>query len=320
MTDVRFDLEPHQWPPHARGERLGFADAVFAVEWDGAEVEVAARIVNIHYGNALLYFRRVESDLSYTVSFQSGQRFALNFFQTIFIKKNPAAFAKHEVRKAIAGHGASYGYAVHVSLPKLKLTTPQWLFLLHDGTHGTWQGELPGHSTPFLLDDFRQLTLDIIRDPDSSPGFALRWSQLADDEKMHRAVCCGNGTLEELRKLVWAVAVLDPVAAKCDQRAIYYMNGEFIMGQRTFTGFEWAPPNSRRRRWALHFHRYFDPHIDRNLATRHLCIAQHFISSLVSLKLTTPTQHERLEAALTLREWAKGVISDHEARLLLPKF
>ena len=320
MTGVRFDLKPYQWPPSAQGQRLGFADAVFAVEWDGAEVEVAARWVKVRWSRALLYFRPIGEDSLHVVAASHSGRVSLYFLPDMFKKDaRRNAFVEKTVRKAIKGWGLTFGYAARVPLSVTQGATPQWIFLLHDASQGAWQGELPGCSTPFAIKDRSEISLDAMQNAETSLGFASQWSQLSREEQMRRAICFCNGTLEELERLVAAVALLDPALKEQSCQAFFYVDATFILGRRTFAQFERAAPNARRRRWAFYFGRYFAPHLDPFLKERHLCIKHSYISTLVSLSLSPPTQHERLEAALTLRDWAKDKIPEREARLLLPK-
>ncbi len=317
MTGVRFDFEPHQWPPHALGGREGFADAVFTVEWGGKEVEVAARWVRVDRGCALLFFRAVDNTMPQLVVSRYDERISpRRFIADCMKEKSRVRFAEELTREAITSWSLSYGAAFRVPLQS---ADPQWLLLFHDDKRGAWIGQNSWRETPFLIDDINVFKSDVWQKPESSVGFALQWSQLSPVEQQKRAVNLAVENWDELTQLVQAVTRIDPAAANSTLRAMFYLSGKLHLGYQGVS-VDWSvPPNARTRRWAFHIHRHYAPRLNENLAAQHICIARGYLDNLVCLSISSPTQHERLEAALFLRDWAQGKIPEREARLLLPK-
>jgi len=80
---------------------------------------------------------------------------------------------------------------------------------------------------------------------------------------------------------------------------------------------KWRPVSPRLSIWAHLFTDYFKPRLDRSL-THHLCVRSWCNNRwVVAAYSDTPTHHERLEAALQLRDWARGKIAPRKLKLLL---
>ena len=314
MTGVQFDLEPHQWPPSAQGERLGFADAVFMVEWDGREVEVAARLVTVGLESVLMFFRALESSQVYVVATSFGIRLSPRWHHLIS-QESKIAFLKEQLSKVLESDKfATYGRLLPLRQSRRESVT---LFIAHDGKMGAWIRDFSFGWTPFRLCDETGLTLQTITNPDSPAGYALRWSQLPHAQQCERAVCFANGDWKEFCETVHAVACFGAPTVATPEHWISF-GGEFRIRTEQW-GFGGHNVGVRLRRWAIYIQDYFAPYRNEQLAAQHLCVAEQSLSPLLSFKLPQPSQHERLEAALTLRAWVKDKIPPHEARLLLPK-
>ena len=314
MTEVRFDLEPHQWPPQAQGERLGLADAVFTVEWDGAQVEVAARLVPIGIESFLMFFRALESSQIYVVATSSGIRLSPRLRYPIN-QESKIEFLKEQLPKVLEnGEFTTYGRLLPFHQTGLEPTN---IFIAHDGKMGAWVNQSHASWTQFRLNNENDLAIDAVENPDSSAGFALRWSRLSHEERCRRALCFANGDWREFQEIVRA-AVYFGAPAFVTAGMIISFGGEFGISDIT-ARIRYHNVGVRLRRWAIYIARYFAPRCDADLAARHLCVAQQSLSPILSFKPPPPSQHERLEAALTLRDWATDKIPPREARLLLPK-
>ncbi len=314
MTEVRFDLEPHQWPPQAQGERLGLADAVFAVEWDGAQVEVAARLVPIGIESFLMFFRALESSQIYVVATSSGIRLSPRLRYPIN-QESKIEFLKEQLPKVVEDNDlATYGRLLPFRQSREEQIN---LFVAHDGASGAWIAESRVGWTPFRSDSQTDLAAQALANPSSPAGYALLWSQLSDEQRRERALCFANGDWNEFRRIARAAACFDvPTFSGYDIWIAFDESFHLKTGQLHLDNYD---PGVRLRRWGYYIRNYFAPHRNDVLAARHLCVAQQSLSPILSFKPPQPNQHERLEAALTLRDWAKGKIPPREARLLLPK-
>lgn len=319
MTTVRFDLEPHQWPPHAQGDREGFADVIFRVEWDGqeVEVEVAARLVQISDYSVSIFFRALDSSQIYVVATPYGICLSPRWHHLVD-QESKIIFLKEQLAKVLKNEGfAIYGRLLPFHQSENNRTN---LFIAHDRTSGAWVGESSLVWTPFHTDSEADLTHESLENPNSLAGYALRWSQLSHAEQCARAVCFANGDCKEFRAIVRAAVYFGAPALDTQDLTIFF-NSEFSISisNPLFHNSLFYPIGVRLRRWGAYIERHFAPHRNQTLAARHLCVANKSLEPLVQFALPQPTQHERLEAALLLREWVEGKIPAREARLLLPK-
>ena len=316
----RFDFASDEWPPLAIGPCEGFADAVFRVLWDGKRVEIMARWVQIGKNAAFLFFKESEGPVFVVARLNKNTIFTSAFGDACMRDQKKINLAVECVTKALRGWGLNYGVGRRLLVQMSNTSETQWLFLLHDGKSGmlndfTSSGRYP---TLFRLESNQDLTFEMLQDPTSLVQFALDWSHLPFQQRLRRAVCLERGTWQELDNLVHAVAYFEPSCNKGNVKTrLFFGEGFYLSWNPPYWDTEM--PNVRLRRLAVHIHRYFRPHRNEILSARHLCVAQQSIEPLVMLELLPPTQHERLEAALFLRDWARGKIPPDELRLLLPK-
>ena len=317
MTDVRFDLEPHQWPPNAQGERLGFADAVFAVDWNGEEVEVAARLVQIGKASAMMFFRARQSSQIYVVATSFGLRLSEQWIR-FSSQESRIEIIEERLPKALGSDEfTTYGRL----LPFHQRGDDQTnLFVAHDGAIGAWITDSRAGWTQFRARNESDFSLQSLPHPDSPAGFALQWSRLSHTQQVERALCFANGDWQEFQETVRAAVYFGaPSLAKTGM--IISFNGEFAIGDKAAPFYRHSVHDTgvRLRRWAVYIQKHFAPYRDEQLAVQHLCVAEQSLSPFIQFELPQPSQHERLEAALTLRAWAKDKIPAREARLLLRK-
>lgn len=318
MTDVRFDFGREEPLWGIFGENAGDASAVFPVFWNGEQVDVAVRLKNTHHKFALILFRRVESSEVYIVAESSDSSVDMAWFSLRYGHKTSSANEKAQqiISHALASGTTGYGRIHALSALTRNLPNPRWLFLREDQKCGCWQDGLFG-STSFRVRNENDLTAEAIEDPETPIAYALQWSQLAPEEQRKRAVIFKNGNWEEFNRLIRAIFYFE--SADDEDKLVVEYDCGFWMGTNNVPLSGWKLPGIRARRWASHLGRYFAPSRNQQLAQKHLCVADQSLHPLVTLNLPQPTQHERLEAALLLRDWAKGVIPPREARLLLPR-
>ena len=320
MTDVRFDFTDGAPLWGIFGENPREADAVFPIIWNGESVEVAVFWKKFQRRFAVLMFRQVESSEIYLVAsfypheWQIGMEWF--FVRSHRHKTSLSEKARGILSDALARGASGYGSIHRLSERTRELPVPQWLFLLEDQTRGCWDAGF-ADSTPFRVRDANDLTSHAIENPATPIGYALQWSQLALEEQCKRALIFENGDWEEFKRVSRAIFYFE--SAHGEEKLVIKPDGRFLMGTDNVPRSMWKSPGIRARRWASYLQSYFAPSRNQQLAQEHLCVASQFLDPLLTLNLPQLTQHERLEAALTLRDWAKGKIPEREARLLLPK-
>lgn len=82
-------------------------------------------------------------------------------------------------------------------------------------------------------------------------------------------------------------------------------------------------PLSQCNQWRTYVHDYFCISLNEKYIPKYDCSRFNDdykpISPQIRLEICPPSQHDRLEAALFLRDWAKDKIPPQELKLLLPK-
>ncbi|BCM90540.1 hypothetical protein IAD21_02394 [Abditibacteriota bacterium] len=316
-TTIPFNLMPHEWPPLASGEREGFADVVFETQLDEKSVGVMARRVKIPHGMSLLFFRCAGDGAPRVVS--RFNQFPYSKFPRLdFPPIGP--YVKDLVERALQMR--QWGFAFRVNMAEMGAEGMGWLYLHCDWASGCWMGCNGQFNTArFCVEpDFGNLGAALLN-ADSDIRFALDWLDSSPGERVRRVVHFANGDLNEMATVVRAIALNNP--------SLPLDSPEWFIGFGTHFSFSWrrAPtwqwwhrhPDLRLRLWTRHLNRYFGLSKDEVLASRHACVTDFYPEECVQVRGSIPTQHERLEAALFLREWAKDKIPADELRLLLPK-
>jgi len=319
MSLPRFDFAPHEWPPLGIGPREGLADAVFKVVWNNERVEVMTRWVELEHRAAYLFFKAIGGGPTLVVSREHS--YGTSPFANVGMKGNSKVRLPVElVQKALRGWGLSYGHGFCFPAQTWHTRHPQWLFLRHDGSGGVWNDwhyEL--HITPFRLSPPLDFSRQALEDPDSPIRFALDWSQLSHEQRLEQTCGVFNDKQSELHKVVQSIALSEPSLHRTEAIGRLYYGEKLWPTVKTPHGWEGETPNARLRRWSVHLQRAFNWKKDEELTARHLCVERFNAWPRVQIELSPPTHHERLEAALFLREWAAGKIPSDELRLLLPK-
>ena len=317
MPLPRFDFELHEWPPLPEGYNLreGLASALFRVDWNGEEVEAVARWIKTS-GSLLLFFRLLEE--AQTTWLVSSHRYtpALFSFMVGHTPESRANSAEQRVKEAIKT--SDFGHACNFDCSAFGLSGSRWVYLSADGRGGCWNG--PGSMQEAAIFRLQQNSFEQEMDnAESNVRFALRWSQFSKDERICRALRFQNGGLDELRTVVRAVGIAEATHQNLTGSWTVAFKDEVAFRTNEVTALSAASINARKRRWSHHLNSYFAPHKDEVLAARYLCVELFRSPQYALFEEGPPTQHERLEAALFLRDWARDKIPPDELRLLLPK-
>jgi len=147
----------------------------------------------------------------------------------------------------------------------------------------------------------------------------LRWSYLSADERLSKAIRFRNGDLKELRSVVRAIGIMEATRQNLPKGWTVVFADALRFGENSLMALQQRNKIARLRRWSHHLNRHFNPHRDEDLAARYWCVRHFAFGHYASFEEGPPSQHERLEAALFLREWTAGKIPSDELRLLLPK-
>lgn len=308
MPLPRFDFAPHEWPPLGVGEREGLADVVFWVEWNGEEVEVLAREVRCHripsvvHTYSLVFFRLVpQPEITWVAGSQPGH---LRAFMSIFDERDLEDKVRDALQKQNYGRAFLWHNEIH---------DPHWLYIDFGKGTACWNGVgtdlFPGL---FRLADEADLG-DELKNPQSEANFALWWSLQSPIGRIEHALRFSGGSLEELRTVVRSIAVIES--------SVVFHHTLSFSGSGTFTlNYGGDPTSIRFRRWAKYISEQFKWHVDPELTARHLCVENFGVGTIVQVGFPeTLSEHERLEAALFLRDWARDKIPPDELKLLLPK-
>lgn len=279
-------------------------------------MEVAARFLKTS-GSAISFFRRLEGDQTNWVV--SSQRYTPAQFGFMVGHTSPtdiAASAERRVKEAIKT--SHFGHACSFDCEAFGVSGSRWFYWSMDGQGGCWNGPGSAHNATI----FRLEQNSFEREMDNTEceiRFALGWSQLSEDERIKAVIHFQNGDLSELRAVVRALGIAE--AARQNVMGNWAVSFADLLrfGADKLWALRNSPGNARLRRWSHHLNRYFALHKDEALAARYLCVASFHLPHYTSFEEGPPSAHERLEAALFLRDWARGKIPPDELQLLLPK-
>lgn len=322
MESPRFDFAPHEWPPSAVSSRRRFADAVFQEKWNGEEKEWMARKIDLMdngtFPHSLLFFRESETKTpTWVVSevARSGLR-SPHYFQ---IKRKTSLDVSREVRNAIAT--GNYGRVIRVGVPNVIALRDVYV----DGSEnrGVWPGfrrfpQRPEELAPFEL-ALNETVEVAIANPSSDVRFALNWLKLSRNEQLRRVLRFRTGGVDEVKQVLRAIGLAEVWLPEMNERTVLFRVGPKVSFSRSTNSLPDEPTRERIQLWADHLYRYFQPHIDAELSASHPCVTHFKYLPYASVSVQPPSQHERLEAALFLRDWAQGIIPPGELALLLPK-
>lgn len=152
---------------------------------------------------------------------------------------------------------------------------------------------------------------------DSDVRFMLQWREKTDGEREQMVIQTRQGTLAEMRQLLTCVLRVEPSLDARYEEARWnaYEHSSTVW----FDQHRWIETPFRMMSWRRIIMQHFSPIIDETLRRRHVCVRNWVDLKYANTPIQTvrPTQHERMEAALFLREWARDKVSARKLQLLL---
>lgn len=162
-----------------------------------------------------------------------------------------------------------------------------------------------------------------VQEPESEPQFAIWWAKLSDAEHFDLIFPLGRGTHGEWKNVyhLLLLAFISPVnVSDANSVFCFAFDGDFKaniyyrLANNTYQLVE-SLPLQKLSRW---LHDYFAPKRNDELCMHYLCARQWASSdALCEVRIDQPTQHERLEALLQLRDWLSDKAAPAEIDALL---
>lgn len=312
------------------------AQNVAPFEWHGRELQLAARVAQDGDGARHVFLREVTST-------EQGN-WILGHGWHDDMPQSPYEGERLRLPGRLAdvsqSHFFPFGRLFHFRGEELECAKPWRAFVAANGS-GCWlalrEEDLWDETDPFrlamgqnasLLDwsarEVRTLLLQDLARPQSDARFALDWAHLTQTEQEDRSLCVRQGSVWQLRDLLSCALLIEREVQKRDALWSWEVEPE----EREWSGLNWSHPDSmaewvpvplRLRAWKQEILAHFGPDINADLRRRHVCVAKSTgnYSFLMRIEVQTPTHHERLEAALRLRDWARGKIAPRKLQLLL---
>lgn len=175
-----------------------------------------------------------------------------------------------------------------------------------------------------------QAFAQLMNDPHSSPAFALRWADMPWEEQLDFALRFKRGNKAEFERVLRAACLCDPLVIKRGGRWRWNIG----MGQpftshaltwfspsATSTGGDFVPVSPVLSRCFQTAWNYFSPFNDDALLQKHSCIDIRHTSTVSELWIEPEAAlaHERIEAALFLREWFRDHVAPQQREGLCPE-
>lgn len=162
-----------------------------------------------------------------------------------------------------------------------------------------------------------------VQEPQSEPQFALWWASLSTDEHFDLIFPLARETYQEWQNiccLLPTAFVQWPAHLNAKLYARFEKNGDaksnFFGTGRAFQQAVESVPLNRLSRW---LYDYFAPQRNDELCARYPCARDWAQGSypICEVRIDGPTQHERLEALLQLRDWLRDKATPDEIERLL---
>ncbi len=164
------------------------------------------------------------------------------------------------------------------------------------------------------------------QDDSDEVNFAFSWVELSRIEHFDLVYPLRRGTYSEwIKACEWCALSFEFWGTEPKDYKLRFhveVNGKIIVGWDTGrAALVELTENSRFHRFARWSHSYFSPTRNIELCSRYSCVADWdrglARNSIVRGSLSRPTQHERLEALLQLREWLADKATPEEIEVLL---
>lgn len=182
----------------------------------------------------------------------------------------------------------------------------------------------------FSASQVRELLEAELARSNSDVHFARHWFEMNNEDRQLRAVRTQRGSMTDLHSLLRAVIRLEIEKLAPGHESVWCVSlaeGRSSSQSRPVGnpyGFE-VLLSLRLRMWERLLLGFFEPSLDGALLARHRCVRRWRENladragryTLFEVPTLFPSHHERLEAALQLRDWARGKIAPRKLKLLL---
>jgi len=330
------ELAPWEhWPGCAPDDIRARAQNVEPFRWRGRSLEVAGRFGSIGQHRRFLFARIIGDQnqgnwvlrdgfrLDQPATFSGGERLKLAY-RLRTKRRDDFPFGRlfcFDVGSPLAWIGES-GFGCWLSAQRVGIDDAIAPF------------RLPLKPQGLLFDlsaiEVREILHEELERFDSDVRFARDWFGMEDTDKQMHALHMKRGSIEELHSLLRAVLRVEikNLASKCEVICwVSKVEGQswWMWHQLGYHGYHEVPLSPRLRTWERLLLGFFEPSLDGALLARHRCVRRWRENladradryTLFEVSTLLPTHHERLEAALTLRDWAQGKIAPRKLELLL---
>ena len=324
----RFDLTPWELAPDSPEKLEGVASASIRASWLGKEREFLLREVEVTKNLPIVFLRERESG--------DAGNWAFCDYSSLTKKSNSLRRIRNRLQQP---EGKTLTFlnelfrVIHLSfLPNRTLTVKP------SGEVSFKSYERGQEPTRFRLSRSGlekatasycvELLQQELSAPDSRGQFAVHWEQLNFEERADFLVRCHQGSYSQMRRLLHNVLVhavqTDADFEECSW--VCHINHKIDAHSKI-----WLRNSSPRqqdfietphlRNWRRALTAWFAPRFIQTLAPEHQSAwiwRDHIRDrSLCTVSTEIPTHHERLEAALELRDWARGKVPDELLETLL---
>lgn len=329
----RFDLAHWELAPDSPEKLEGVASGRIKAHWLGDEREFLLREVEIEPKESVVFARRrgapngdnwvlgyeeyVPQLLSQVPPFESAQVRAVRDSQALCLLR------------LVHFDAARFGLEGTVRVTWSGKRGRLWIFTATEKTRErVWGFDLELPDAFFDVGQTSRVLAEALNDRNSDAHFALHFAAKSDFERRECALTFKNGSLAELERMLslvlqlatwgdeiagmWALSgyVDEEVDAPWGDHLARELDAETVASGR-------MPPFHRAWRRALGD--YFSPSPNEKLKQRHLCLEDYFyrLGCFAYGRAERPNSHQRLEAALELRDWARGKVPDELIATLL---
>lgn len=330
--EERFDLAPWELAPDSPEQLEGVAGGRVRTEWGGKEREFLLREVEIASKQFVVFARDVNSTEDGNWMFYDSSGWA---GVSAGCARSPNAMNLFSRTQ-----GCNLGRIFHFSFAPFGTNERGFVFVAPDG-----QAHLrcvqPDNQDPWLMADlfffvsiegledataaeWRTRVEQELGDPLSQARFALQWRLLSFNQQADLAIACLCGSHSEMQRLFRA-------ALRCEsllQQVEGTWQWAYQMGEQDYVylavlnanglpigDFEMSPFLIE---WRDSLLKWFDPSFDEDLSRNHRCVLDWSDNHEVfAVSVESPTHHERLEAMLELRDWARSKVPDELLKTLL---
>ncbi len=331
----RFDLAPWELAPDSPEKLEGVAQARIRTDWLGEEREFLLREVEIAPEQFILFVREVDSEdegnyVLYNsrcawVSVEMSWRTRAFNAANLILKAQHCSVARWFFVRVRLQEKQVPAYIIVNSEEQASF---QWVYPMEKDRDFErslpfrWHcADLAHAPSPVWLARLRSE----LEQPLSAANSALRWLQLDFDTRVNAIMVCRRGSYRELLQVMRWVLICDSEVSwfsfEWDWEFDFLDSPDDKVWTSVFSqwGNKFLPLSDRSLEWRRAVLEWFqvsmnETLVNENQYVRLFCGDNH---ELMAVSVSSPTQHERLEAALELRDWARGKVPDELLETLM---